>query len=257
MMLERETFYYFLFAWMVLAIVIFPVMLRITVPYGRHTTSTWGVTMPAKMGWFIMELPVMVVFTWFFFTGNVIKTAPLLVIYALFMLHYGHRVFVFPWMMKSKGKRMPLVIVVLAFVFNVVNGFFNGYWFGWLSSGYADSWFYDSRFILGMAFFLGGMYLNMSSDYHLIGLRKGRSSGYFIPEKGLFKYISSPNLLGEIIEWMGWALMSWCWPAAAFSLWTMANLIPRAMDHHQWYKKRFPNYPKNRRALIPGGRNKK
>jgi hypothetical protein len=31
----------------------------------------------------------------------------------------------------------------------------------------------------------------------------------------------------------------------------MANLIPRAVAHHHWYKTTFADYPANRRALIP------
>ncbi len=251
-MITSELFFSLLVGWVILALVIFPLLLKITVPYGRHTTSKWGITMPSRWGWFVMELPVVVVFSWLFFSGPVAKTLPMLIIYGVFMLHYVHRIFIFPFVMKSAGKRIPVLIVLLAFFFNIINGFFNGYWFGYLSDGYTISWLYDPRFVVGMVLFVGGMYLNISSDYHLIGLRKGGRKGYFIPQKRLFKYVSSPNLLGEIIEWMGWALMSWCWPAAAFSWWTMANLIPRAYDHHRWYKRQFPEYPEQRRALIPG-----
>ncbi|MBU2555070.1 MAG: 3-oxo-5-alpha-steroid 4-dehydrogenase [Bacteroidetes bacterium] len=250
-MISRELFFILLFIWALMAVAIFPILLKITVPYGRHASRKWGAVIPARWGWFIMELPVIVVFVWLFFTGPVEKTLPLLIIFGLFMIHYIHRIFIFPFMMRSSGKPMPLVIVMLAVFFNLINGFFNGYWFGYLTNTYAMSWLYDPRFVVGIILFAGGMYLNMSSDYHLISLRKGRNQGYFIPTWGLFRRVSSPNLLGEIIEWMGWAVMSWCWPAAAFSLWTMANLIPRALNHHHWYKRQFPDYPKERRALFP------
>jgi len=95
------------------------------------------------------------------------------------------------------------------------------------------------------------MYINISSDNILLGLRKGGKKGYYIPYGGLFKYVSSPNLSGEIIEWLGWAMMSWCLPSFSFALWTMANLIPRALDHHHWYKRKFADYPKDRKAVIP------
>ncbi|MDP2723830.1 MAG: DUF1295 domain-containing protein [Bacteroidales bacterium] len=253
MILTREQFYLLLVAWLVLAVLIFPLLLRVTVPYGRHTKTSWGPTISNRIGWFVMELPVIIVFSVLFFWGDVVKTAPMMFIYSAFMLHYVHRVFVFPLAIKSSGKRMPVLIVVLAFVFNLINGFFNGYWFGWLSGGYELTWFTDPRFIIGAVLFFLGMYLNISSDYQLINLRKGNKSGYFIPHKGLFKHVSSPNLLGEMIEWTGWAVMSWCLPAAAFAWWTLANLIPRALDHHRWYKQRFPDYPTERTALIPWG----
>ena len=38
----------------------------------------------------------------------------------------------------------------------------------------------------------------------------------------------------------------------AFCVFTAANLIPRALSNHRWYRENFPDYPANRRALIPG-----
>lgn len=198
-----------------------------------------------------MELPVILVFSWFFWTGEAVKTIPTYVFYGLFMLHYLNRIFIFPFRLKSKGKQMPLLVAVFAIFFNLFNGFFNGYWFGNLTPVYDLSWLTDWRFILGVTLFAVGMIINVSSDEKLIGLRKGGKTGYFIPRGGLFNYVSSPNLFGEIIEWLGWAMMSWCLPAFSFALWTIANLIPRAIDHHRWYIRRFDDYPKKRKAVIP------
>ncbi|MDH5284165.1 MAG: 3-oxo-5-alpha-steroid 4-dehydrogenase, partial [Gemmatimonadota bacterium] len=32
---------------------------------------------------------------------------------------------------------------------------------------------------------------------------------------------------------------------------TVANLAPRAWSHHRWYLEKFPDYPPDRKALIP------
>ncbi|HDO28147.1 MAG TPA: 3-oxo-5-alpha-steroid 4-dehydrogenase [Bacteroidetes bacterium] len=247
-----EQFYFgILYGWVALAVLIFPVLLKITVPYGRHTTNTWGPVLNSRLGWILMEVPVVVVFSWFLFTGPAEKTLPVYIFYGLFMLHYFNRIFVFPFRLKEKEKKMPWSIVFMALFFNLINGFLNGYWFGWLTPVYPLSWLADWRFIFGVLLFFAGMYINMSSDNTLLGLRKGGKRGYYIPYGGLFNYVSSPNLLGEIIEWMGWAMMSWCLPSFSFALWTMANLIPRAIDHHRWYKRKFNNYPEERKAVIP------
>jgi hypothetical protein len=37
----------------------------------------------------------------------------------------------------------------------------------------------------------------------------------------------------------------------AFALYTAANLVPRALRHHAWYRERFVDYPSERKALIP------
>ncbi|HHH55332.1 MAG TPA: hypothetical protein ENK91_16860 [Bacteroidetes bacterium] len=65
------------------------------------------------------------------------------------------------------------------------------------------------------------------------------------------KYISCPNYFGEIIEWVGFAIMTWNLPAFAFALWIIANLAPRAFLHHKWYLDKFTNYPKDRKVLVP------
>jgi 3-oxo-5-alpha-steroid 4-dehydrogenase 1 len=46
--------------------------------------------------------------------------------------------------------------------------------------------------------------------------------------------------------------MAWNLPALSFAVWTAVNLIPRALDHHKWYKSYFKEeYPKQRKAVIP------
>lgn len=250
MIISYHIYFILLYAWMGVALITLPILFRITPPYGRHVKDTWGPLVNSRLGWVLMELPVVVVFSWLFFTGDAPKTLPVYLFYSLFMLHYIQRIFIFPLLLKGRNKKMPLTIILLAVVFNLFNGFFNGYWFGYLSK-YSMNWLTDWRFILGVVLFFTGMVINISSDQKLIHLRKGGKTGYYIPYGGLFRYISSPNLFGEIIEWLGWALMSWCLPAFSFALWTMANLVPRAKDHHRWYHKRFENYPKERKAVIP------
>ena len=72
-----------------------------------------------------------------------------------------------------------------------------------------------------------------------------------MPFGGLFKYVSCPNHLGEIIEWIGFAILSWSLPTFAFALWTIANLLPRAIQHHDWYHNHLEDYPKDRKAVFP------
>ena len=96
-----------------------------------------------------------------------------------------------------------------------------------------------------------GAGINLWSDNRLIGLRAGGKQGYSIPRGGLFELVSSPNLMGEIIEWWGFAIMCWNLPALSFAVWTAANLIPRAISHHAWYRRTFADYPRDRRAVIP------
>jgi 3-oxo-5-alpha-steroid 4-dehydrogenase 1 len=99
--------------------------------------------------------------------------------------------------------------------------------------------------------FAGGLLLNATSDLVLRGLRRPGETGYRIPRGGAFDWVSCPNYLGEIVEWAGWALATWSLPGLAFAVYTTANLAPRAVSHHRWYQERFPDYPRQRSALVP------
>lgn len=97
-----------------------------------------------------------------------------------------------------------------------------------------------------------GFVINRAADRTLRSLRGPGETGYKIPQGGLYRWISCPNYLGEIVEWVGWAIATWSLPGLLFAVWTAANLIPRARAHHIWYHEQFNNYPVERRALIPG-----
>ena len=94
------------------------------------------------------------------------------------------------------------------------------------------------------------MIINVTSDNKLISLRKEKM-GYKIPNGKLFNLVSCPNYLGEIIEWFGFFILVPSIASLSFFLWTSFNLIPRALNHHEWYNEKFKNYPKNRKAVIP------
>ena len=250
-MITIETFRYLVLSWIGIALILFPILLKITVPYGRHSKTDWGPMIDNKLGWVLMELPALMVFIFIIFRGEGIRSIPVLIFFILWILHYTNRTFIFPFRTRTKGKKMPVTVMSFGIVFNLVNGFINGYWFGFLSPDYPLSWLYNPRFIIGFILFITGMVINQIHDQKLFKLRNSHKKGYFIPYGGLFKYISCPNFLGEIIQWGGYALMTWCWPTLSFFVWSFANLIPRAHDHHKWYSGHFKDYPKERKAIFP------
>ena len=244
-------FDYFIYGWMILAVIVFVSLQWKTAPYGRHTSSSWGPMISNRLGWILMEVPSLAIFAFFFLTGSSEKTVALWAAFAAYTFHYINRSFIFPLRIKTAGKKMPFAIVAMAVLFNMVNGFTNGYFLGNYASFMDSSWLTDPRFIIGVLLFIGGMVINWRSDNRLINLRKPGETGYKIPRGGLFKWVSCPNLLGEVIEWLGFFLMTWNIASLAFWIWTLANLLPRAVSHHKWYKEKFPDYPKERKAVIP------
>jgi protein-S-isoprenylcysteine O-methyltransferase Ste14 len=225
-------------------------LLFITAPYGRHWRSGWGPTIPNRVSWILMELPAVVLFLWIFTLGEHRTEAVPLVFLGLWQLHYIHRVFIFPFRLRTDGKRIALLIGGLAIVFNILNAYVNARWISHFGV-YQNSWLLDPRFIAGVLVFMLGFGINLKADQILLNLRKPGETGYKVPRGWLYEYVTCPNYLGEIIEWLGFALATWSLAGLAFALYTAANLGPRALANHRWYLEQFPDYPKNRKALIP------
>jgi protein-S-isoprenylcysteine O-methyltransferase Ste14 len=225
-------------------------LLWTTAPYGRHVREGWGPTIGSRAGWILMEVPSCLLFAGIYAFGeHALARAPLAML-ALWQIHYVHRTFVFPFRMRTKGKRMPLSVPLMGAGFNVLNSYVNARWISHFGT-YADSWLTDPRFLIGAAIFFAGMAINVHADTVLIHLRKPGETGYKIPKGGLYRWISSPNYFGEILEWCGWAVLTWSFAGLAFAIYTAANLAPRALANHRWYREKFPDYPPERRALVP------
>lgn len=245
-----QVYFYISITWIAIGVITFFYLLKQTAPYGRHTSEKWGPMIDNKLGWFLMEFFVLVVLCFFLIRGDVKFNLVSGIIIGLFSFHYLNRSVIFPLRIKTKGKKMPLLIILSAMGFNMMNGFLLGYYFSNFAN-YPDAWIKDPRFIIGCMVFVIGLVLNLYSDSVLIHLRKPGETGYKIPVGGMFKFISCPNLLGELIEWLGFAILTWSLPGLAFFVWTFANLVPRAISHHTWYKSKFADYPEERKAIFP------
>jgi 3-oxo-5-alpha-steroid 4-dehydrogenase 1 len=235
----------------VVAVGVFIALFFVSAPYGRHARRGFGPLIPNHLGWFFMELPSVIVFAVLFAFGKAPKNLPTVVLFTLWELHYVHRALIYPWTIRDGHKKMPIAVVLLGFGFNVGNAYANGHYLFSHLPGYPLSWLLDVRFLIGIALFLVGFTVNRWADSSLRSLRKPGEINYSIPFGGLYEWVSCPNYLGEIIEWIGWALATWNLPGLAFAVWTFANLAPRARSHHNWYHANFPGYPEKRKALIP------
>lgn len=246
-------FYLICCIWLGIAIAVHFTMFHIKAPFGRHTSEKWGISINNKAGWIIMELPSLLIMSYIFMEGNNKNQSAIQFLILCWILHYIHRTLIYPFRIKSTPKKMPLFIVINAVFFNVMNAGLNGFYFSEIANPneYGENYFYSLHFVFGLSLFLMGAMINLKSDSILIRLRNPGETGYKIPKGFLFSYVSSPNLLGEVIEWGGFALMAWNIPALTFFIWTYANLVPRAKNHHDWYQTNFEDYPKNRKIIFP------
>ena len=234
--------------WILSGILLFPVLIKIKAPYGRHASKKWGITISNKIGWILMELPALLICPIYYILQNTNLYTINTIFISLWILHYFNRTIIYPLRIKTKGKRMPLIIAASALIFNIINGLINGYYLS--NTNYLEINYYI--LLLGLIIFFTGLIINVNSDNKLIGLRlKNEENKYVIPNGGLFNYISCPNFFGELIEWLGFAIITLNLGSLSFFIWTFINLVPRAISHHKWYKDNFKDYPKNRKAIIP------
>jgi 3-oxo-5-alpha-steroid 4-dehydrogenase 1 len=249
--MRESTFYnWLLIAWSAAAVGIFVFLFFFNAPYGRHARRNWGPVLSDKLGWILMECPSPVLFAACFLVGR--KPGIMeWVFFAAWEAHYLHRAFIYPFTIRGSERRMSLAVIISGFVFNAVNAYLNGRWLFFLSAGYETAFAATPAFVIGLSLFAAGYAVNRHSDTILRNLRKSGESGYSIPYGGLYRYVSSPNYLGEIVEWIGWALLTRSSAGLCFAAWTAANLVPRSRANHAWYRARFPEYPPDRKALVP------
>ncbi len=251
-MSESSFYHYLLLGWFGLAGAIFIALFFVVAPYGRHLARGYGRRISSRAGWIIMESTAPLIMAACFALGWRQLSAAGIAFFTLWEAHYLHRAYIYPLQRKGSDKAMPLLVVSLGFIFNSVNGYLNGRYLFHFSGGYPQQWLTDPRFILGSLLFVCGFVINRQSDWILAGLRKAGERDYKIANRGLFRWISCPNYLGEIIIWSGWAIATWSMAGLSFAFWTAANLVPRARSHHLWDRRHLAGYPAERKALVPG-----
>jgi len=233
-----------------MAVITFFYLQGYVAPYGRHLNTLPRYSLANRTGWILMECPAVIAFAWFYWQGAQASQTVPLILFTLWQFHYVYRSFVFPFRLQSQGKRMPLLIIAAGFAFNCFNAFLNATWLSHFGHYAADGW-QQWHFIIGALIFFTGFYIHYVSDLILIRLRQPGESDYKIPQGFLYRYVCSPNYLGEVITWIGFAIASTSPAAIAFAAFTIANLAPRALSHRQWYWRQFANFPRERKALLP------
>ena len=238
---------------LVLAVVVFISLYFVTAGYGQFTSRRWGPSLDNRVAWTLMEAPVFFVMLAIWWSSGASLCLPQLVLLVLFELHYFQRSFVFPWLMTGRS-RMPVAIMLMGILFNVLNGILQGgglYWFP--SAAYSEGATYLLRWnaVLGILLFVVGMGINLHSDHVIRHLRQPGDTRHYLPSRGLYRYVTSANYFGELVEWTGFALAAGTLVAWVFPIWTAANLVPRAHAIHKRYRAEFGSAVGARKRIFP------
>lgn len=244
----------FLVVMSAVAVAVFVSLFFVDAGYGKFYSRKWGPSVSNKTGWILMESPVFFAMIILWLRSERTWEVTPLVFFLIFELHYFQRSFIFPFLIKGRSQ-MPLSIILMGMIFNSLNALMQGGWIFYFSPPdlYTASWLYGPKFISGFLIFVFGMFVNIQSDNIIRHLRKPGDSGHYLPRGGMFKYVTSANYLGELLEWTGFAILTWSWAGAVFALWTFANLCPRSARIYDRYKAEFPDELDTRKVkrLIP------
>ena len=237
----------------VTAVIVFIALYFVKAGYGIFRTKQWGLSINNKVAWVLMEAPVFFVMLYMWASNGTPTTLPAFLAFLLFELHYFQRSFIFPLMMKGQSQ-MPVAIMLMGVIFNVINGLVIGTsLFTLPPSAYNDGAAYLTHptAIAGIAIFFSGMGINLHSDHVIRHLRKPGDNRHYLPQKGFYRYVTSANYFGELVEWTGFALLCSTPAAWLFVVWTAANLVPRAAAIHKRYRDEFGDAVGSRKRILP------
>ena len=155
---------------------------------------------------------------------------------------------------------MPFAIMIMSVAWNLINGYIQGYFLFHIAPQdptyahlYTSAWLTDPRFIIGTLTFIAGWIINVHSDHVIRHLRKPGDTNHYLPKKGMYKYVTSANYLGEITEWLGFAILTWSFAGLLFFWFSCCNLVPRANSIYNKYAEEFPDEfdRKKLKRIIP------
>ncbi|KIJ65928.1 hypothetical protein HYDPIDRAFT_87485, partial [Hydnomerulius pinastri MD-312] len=269
--------------------VVCPFQFVIDAPFGRFAPSSGSIfVVDGIKSWIIMELVSPIAFIYALAQAPLASKAdvgplssPQLFLAGLFLIHYANRALISPLRTPSRSKS-HIVVPLSAIFFNVVNGTLLGSYLGSnTASAFLSGAFGKPSFWAGTILWLAGFCGNILHDEVLLNIRrnakaKGKAKSddnpnkkqgehYAVPHGYLYTYISYPNYFCEWAEWFGFALAAAPIPPMTslsavahaiqppwlFFLSEVFLMISRAYKGHRWYHERFPEYPKERKAVIP------
>lgn len=231
----------YLYVMILIAVCVYIALHFVNAGYGFATSPKWGKSINNKLAWFLMEFPIFVSMIIIWLVSDRTYDIVRVIFLIIFEIHYFQRVFIFPFLIKGNGK-MPLAIMFMGMSFNVLNSAMQGYWIFFESPAemYNLAWLTTPQFIIGTVIFFTGMYINIHSDYIIRHLRKSADdTKHYLPQGGMFHYVTSANYFGELVEWLGFAILTWSLAGFVFFIWTFANLVPRANALYKKYRNEF------------------
>lgn len=113
------------------------------------------------------------------------------------------------------------------------------------------SWASDAIFYTATGLFVLFEFLNLMTHIVLKNLRRPGTIERNIPHGWGFGLVSSANYLWESSAWIVFCVQAQLIGGYIFLLASLVQMTIWALKKHRRYKKEFPNYPENRKAIFP------
>ena len=211
-----------------------------TLQYSKFSKGTGVSARMAMIILYVLPIIVATAAAWSYLrNASIIQ----LVVYGVVTLHFAKRVLESLFLHKYSGTMAIPTLIFITFFYSFVAGMIS--YLNAQSISTMDAWFY-----LGMTIFLVGESGNFYHHKLLADLRKNRE-GYHIPQGGFFEHAACPHYFFELVSWLGILFLSRHLFAFMALIAFTAYLTERSIKTRQWYQENFPEYPLERKCIVP------
>ncbi|CAH8860819.1 unnamed protein product [Trichobilharzia szidati] len=175
---------------------------------------------------------------------------------ACWCLHYTKRLLETVFIHRFSHATMALHKLFLNCAYYWGFGLFVGYFTN--HHLYTPPTFGHTQIVIGFLLFAIGEWGNFCCHLTLKRLRPAGSTvrkipypmpGWFFTR--MFNLVACPNYTYEILSWIGFTIMTQTLPALIFTIAGFSPMSVWAIGKLKAYRREFPDFPKNRKALIP------
>ncbi len=204
----------------------------------------------SKKGMFTIYFLPFLTYVYFYLTSSFVASLYHQLIFLAVTLHFAKRCLEVLFLHRYSGKISILTTALITWAYSSIafsiHESVNGITKPDMLQGNSNIPLY-----FGFALFLLGQGSNFYHHILLTRLRSGESREYKIPTGGLFSYVNCPHYLSEIIGWIGIAIMSQYLIVYGLTFIMSAYLFGRSINTTRWYQEKIPNFPKERKSILP------
>jgi hypothetical protein len=217
---------------------------RLRLPYSKFGTEV-GVN--SRTGLALAYTTPIIIYMAFWIEGGAPQSPYHLVVLGTFLLHFIRRILEILFVSSYSRPTSLRALVPIALLYGgaaASSAFFQVH-----TSGQPTS---SPTFMLGAVVFGLGELLNGYHHWLLARLRLQGVHTYVVPHGGLFGWVASPHYFGEVLSFVGYAMMSDLLPVWGNALVVFAYLSARANSTLKWYQGEMPlRIPAGWRRLVP------